>query len=561
MHVFPCRNSTIPFSTVESLNQFFRKHSATTVANLILFVFSSVQLVYGQDPQVPAVPDTISVDVHLRGGTVIDGSGDAARQIDVTIKDGKLLFPSSDQKINASWEIDCKGLVVCPGFIDLHNHSDGEIENAQTRAAMNYVTQGCTTLVTGNCGSGPIKVDAYYEHIDKYGAGTNVAHLLPQGGLRKAVLDSSRVEPTESQLDEMQKLAEKAMQDGAWGMSTGLIYVPSSYASTEELTTIAKVVAAHNGIYVSHIRGEGTTLLESVAEAMRIGRDAKLPVHISHFKAAGRSAWGLVREATQQIEAQRAKGYKITADQYPYIASSTSLGATVLPSWAREGGGKQLRARLISDRDELEPLIRKSLKRADDGAAIRLARYNPKPAWIGKDLATIAKQNDTTVVDVAFEVLLNGGASVVKFSMNEQDVRHVMHRAWVATASDGGVKVPGPTKPHPRNYGTFPRKIAHYALKENVITLEQAIFSMTGLPARILSLKDRGLLKPGMHADIAVFDPETIKANATFDQPHQYATGIQFLFVNGQATIVDGRPTGALPGRSLKHVSTKAVSE
>lgn len=554
MHDLRCGILSAPFNAVFQFTQTPRRHGVAAAFMILLWsVFSSPQILYGQPPQVAPISEPVSVDILLSGGTVIDGSGAAAQQANVAIQDGKILLPTSNQTVNASWEIDCTGLIICPGFIDLHNHSDGEIEDSQTRGAMNYVMQGCTTLVTGNCGSGPIKVDAYYNHIDKYGAGTNIAHLLPQGGLRKAVLDSNRVEPTETQLLEMLKLAEKAMQDGAWGMSTGLIYVPSSYASTEEITAIAKVVSAHNGIYVSHIRGEGTTLLESVGEAMQIGRDAKLPVHISHFKAAGRSAWGLVREATQQIEAQRTKGFKITADQYPYIASSTSLGATVLPSWAREGGGKQLRARLVADREKLEPLIRKSLKRADDGAAIRLARYKPKPAWIGKDLATIAKMTNATVVDIAFEVLMNGGASVVKFSMNEQDVRHVMNHAWVATASDGGVKAPGPTKPHPRNYGTFPRKIGHYALAESVITLEQAIFSMTGLPARILSIKDRGLLKAGMYADIAVFNPETIKDNATFDQPHQYASGIQFLFVNGQATIVDGRPTGALPGRALKH--------
>ncbi len=499
--------------------------------------------------------EPISADILLRGGTVIDGTGTGAQKLDVAIRKGKLVLPTPGRTVDAIWEIDCTGLIVCPGFIDLHNHSDGEIEDAETRAAMNYVMQGCSTLVTGNCGFGPIEVAAYYDHIDEYGAGTNIAHLLPQGGVRKAVLDSSRVAPTEPQIQEMLELAEQAMSDGAWGMSTGLIYVPSSYATTQELTTLAKVVAHHGGIYVSHIRGEGTNLLESVDEAIQIGREADLPVHISHFKAAGRSAWGLVREATQQIERQRAEGHQITADQYPYIASSTSLGATVLPSWAREGGGKELRQRLVADRETLEPLIRKALNRADHGASIRLARYKPKPKWVGKDLATIAQLTDATVVEVAFEVLMNGGASVVKFSMNEQDVRHVMSHAWVATASDGGVKLPGATKPHPRNYGTFPRKLGYYALNQNVIPIEQAIHSMTGLPAKILSFDDRGLLKTDMVADVAVFDPKTIQAKATFDHPHQYAVGIRYLFVNGVATVVDGKPTGALPGRALRHNS------
>lgn len=532
-----------------------RQHIHTVLLVATFLIFIPVEQFTAITAQESPAKQAISVGILLRGGTVIDGTGAAARQCDVAIENGKIVLPGPDQRVEPAWELDCSGLIICPGFIDLHNHSDGEIEDTETRAAMNYVMQGCTTLVTGNCGSGPIKVGAYYDHIDKYGSGTNVAHLLPQGGLRKAVLDSNRVEPTEPQLEEMLQLAERAMLDGAWGMSTGLIYVPSSYATTEELTTIARVVAKHNGIYVSHIRGEGTTLLESVGEAMQIGRDAKLPVHISHFKAAGRSAWGLVREATKQIEEQRAKGFQITADQYPYIASSTSLGATVLPSWAREGGGKELRERLVSDRKTLEPLILKAITRADNGSAIRLARYKPQPKWVGKDLATIAQMTGTPVVEVAFEVLMNGGASVVKFSMNEQDVRHVMRHPWVATASDGGVKSPGPTKPHPRNYGTFPRKLAHYALNEKVIPVEQAIHSMTGLPAHIMSMTDRGRIKSGMVADIAVFDPDTIEAKATFDDPHQYATGIRYLFVNGEATVVNGYPTGALPGRSLRHNS------
>ena len=521
---------------------------------LLATLFGSVSL----NAQPPVKQNPVVADVLLRGGTVIDGTGGPSQKRDVLIRKGKLLLPEPDMDVDAAWEIDCSGLIVCPGFIDLHNHSDGEIEEALTRSAMNYVMQGCSTLVTGNCGFGPIKVAAYYDHIDEYGAGTNIAHLLPQGGLRKAVLDSDRIEPNAAQVQEMLALAEQAMTEGAWGMSTGLIYVPSSYANTEEITTIAKVVAQHGGVYVSHIRGEGANLLESVSEAIKIGRDANLPVHISHFKAAGRSAWGLVREATQQIEQKRAEGYHITADQYPYIASSTSLGATVLPSWAREGGGKELRHRLVAQRETLEPLIRSSLKKADQGASIRLATYKANPKWVGKDLATIAKLTEQTVVEVAFEVLMNGGASVVKFSMNEQDVRHVMTYAWVATASDGGVKLPGPTKPHPRNYGTFPRKLGYYSLDQKVIPIEQAIYSMTGLPAKILSMSDRGVLKTNMVADVTVLDPSTIAAKATFDHPHQYATGIRYLFVNGQATIIAGRPTGALAGRALRHSSVLA---
>ncbi len=500
----------------------------------------------------PVQAEQIAAEIALVGGQIIDGTGAPVRAGDLAIADGKIVLPGDDDTIQATWTIDCKGLMICPGFIDLHNHSDGEIEEPDTRAAVNYLTQGCTTMVTGNCGSGPVDVGKYYQHIDDYGAGTNIAHLIPQGNLRKQVLDSARVEPTEAQLDEMRRLAEQGMSDGAWGMSTGLIYVPSSFASTEEITEIAKIVAKHGGIYASHIRGEGLNLLESIDEALRIGRDAQCPVHVSHFKSSGRESWGLVREAARVIAAARASGRIVTADQYPYNASSTSLGATVLPSSAREGSSDDLKERLDKEAPRMRGLIADRIAKADDGQAIRIASYKVNPSWVGKDLATIAQSENRPIVDIAVEILQNGGASVVKFSINEQDVRHVMKIDWVATASDGGAKLPGATKPHPRNYGTFPRKLAYYSLQENVIPLEQAVRSMTGLPAEILSMHDRGLIRDGQAADITIFNPDTLKDTATFDDPHRYAEGIEYVFVNGKPALVQGKYTGALAGKALR---------
>jgi N-acyl-D-amino-acid deacylase len=517
---------------------------------------AAVVFAFWMFPILPVPAEQIEADIALVGGQIIDGTGALMRTGDVAIADGKIILVGQDDTLDATWTIDCSGLVVCPGFIDLHNHSDGEVEKRETRAAVNYVTQGCTTMVTGNCGSGPVDVGAYYRKIDEQGAGTNIAHLIPQGNLRKRVLDSERIEPTEAQLDEMRKLADEGMRDGAWGMSTGLIYVPSSFASTEEITEIAKVVSKHGGIYASHIRGEGTKLLESVDEALRIGRDADLPVHISHFKSSGRESWGLVREAARIIAEQREAGRTITADQYPYIASSTSLGATVLPSWAREGDRNDLRKRLDEEGDRMRALIADRIAKADDGKAIRIATYRPNAAWIGMDLAAIAESEDRPIVEVAIEILRAGGASVVKFSISEEDVRHVMAIDWVATASDGGAKLPGGTKPHPRNYGTFPRKLAYYSLQEKVIPIEQAVRSMTGLPAEILSMQDRGLIRDGMVADITVFDPLTLRDTATFDEPHQYADGIQYVFVNGQPALVQGEFTGTLAGKALRFKAT-----
>ena len=498
---------------------------------------------------------------------MIDGSGRAAEVTSVGILKDRIVHVGGADDIEAAWTIDCTDLIICPGFIDLHNHSDEQIVEPATRAAVNYITQGCTTIVTGNCGSGPVNTGEYLNKIDQHGAGPNVAHLIPQGSLREQVLGSVNVEATDEQLQEMLDLTAKAMQDGAWGMSTGLIYVPSSYASTDELIAIAKVVSAHGGMYASHIRGEGTTLLTSVNEALRIGREADLPVHVSHFKSSGRDNWGLVREAARLIESERKAGRSVTADQYPYVASSTSLGATLLPSSARAGGTEELIKRLDNPKTgpELRHLISDNITKCDNGRAVRIARYNPNHKWAGKNLADIAVEESRTSLEIAEEIIRGGGASIVNFCMSEDDVRHIMTIDWVATASDGRAYLPGPDRPHPRNYGTFPRKLAYYALQEGVMPLESAIRSMTSLPAEILRMTDRGLIKEGQVADIAIFDPKTLRDTAVFDNPHQYAEGIQHVFVNGTPVVYNGRVTAHFqekpsdsPGRSVgRHGATR----
>jgi N-acyl-D-aspartate/D-glutamate deacylase len=338
-------------------------------------------------------------------------------------------------------------------------------------------------------------------------------------------------------------------------MSTGLIYVPGTYSETDELIEIAKVVARHQGIYASHIRNEGTDLLSAVDEAIRIGREAQLPVHVSHFKSSGRDAWGLVRRAVTQIETARGQGQIVTADQYPYIASSTSLDATILPSWALAGGRKELIKRLDDPKlnARIEQAIAGNLEKRDGGTAIRIARYAPRQDWVGKNLAEIAEAENKTPMQIGVEIARNGGAAIVNFSMDEADVRHVMQVPWVATASDGRGYLPGADKPHPRNYGTFTRKIGQNSIEEKVIPLETAIRSATSLPAEILGLTDRGVLQKGMAADIVVFDPTKIRDAATFDDPHQYSRGIEYVFVNGQPAIHHGSPTGARPGKALVH--------
>ncbi len=502
----------------------------------------------------------VAADVILQGGTLIDGTGEPGRRADVAIRGDRIVavgsFPAEpDAKV-----IDASGLIVAPGFIDLHTHSDDGITRPRTRLNANYLTQGVTTIVTGNCGGGVLDVAKYLAAIDAHGAGTNVIHLIPHGEVRSAILGHAARAPNPAELERMRQLVERGMQAGAWGISSGLIYVPSRYADTAELIELAKVVRRHGGIYASHIRDEGAGLLASVDEAIAVGEGAKIPVHISHLKASGRPYWGSVNKALERIASARAAGQAVSADQYPYIASSTKLAAMVVPHWAARVDGNEF-ARLAADPvrgPEMRREIRRELDERDEGSAVRIARYDPRPEWAGLDLATIAQQSGTTPLDVVLEIQRHGGAQAIGFVMCEPDVREVMRHPFVATASDGGTHLPGRgDQTHPRSYGTFPRKI-RYALDDKVLSLEQAIRSCSGWPAEILGLADRGVIRAGAFADIVVFDPATFRDAATFDRPTRYASGVRHLFVNGVAAIADGRvraatgPGGKLPGRALR---------
>lgn len=502
----------------------------------------------------PTGAEPIDADWLLTGGTVYDGSGGDGMVVDIAIGDGRILAVGELERGVIGQTIDCTGLIICPGFIDLHNHSDRPIINAATRANTNYLTQGCTTVVTGNCGGGHVDVADFFEKVDSAGAGTNVIHLVPHGSLRSRVFGNVRRAPSDDELAQMKALAEKAMQDGAWGMSTGLIYTPGTYAETDELVEIASVVSRHGGIYASHIRNEGTGLTDAVREAIEIGRRADLPVHISHFKASGRDAWGGVRAAASIIEAARAEGLAVTADQYPYIASSTSLEAMVIPTWAREGGGKALIARLDDDQTGAKLRAEIQQKRTTRNRIV-IASFQRRQQWVGQDLETIAAGEGRDEIEIIEEIIRAGGAAAVSFGMNEEEVRYAMQLPWVATASDGGAKTPTADRPHPRSFGTFPRKLGHYALQEKVMPLAAAVRSCSGLPADILGLSDRGYVRTGYVADLAVFDPSELMDRATFDEPYRYSTGMRYVFVAGKPAVYEGTPTGVLAGKALRHKS------
>jgi predicted amidohydrolase YtcJ len=490
----------------------------------------------------------------FRGGTLIDGTGAPARQADLLVRDGRIAAIGEKLDEPSATAVDVSGFVIAPGFIDLHTHSDQALLQQKTRSNLNYLTQGVTTVVTGNCGGGPIDVAAYLAKIDSTHVGTNVVHLVPHGDLRRAVLGTAERPADPVALEQMRTLLARGLDAGAWGMSTGLIYVPSRYADTAELVALSKVISRKGGFYASHIRNEGTGLLASIDEILTIGREAGCPVHVSHLKAGGKESWGLVVPACERIAEARKDGMAVTADQYPYVASSTQLAAMVVPHWARQGNAADF-ARIADDPVQgvrLRQAIQEELDRRDGGASVRIARYAAMPARVGRDLRTIARTEGVPAVELVIDIERHGGAQAISFGMSEDDVRYVMARDYVATASDGSAHVPGGgDRPHPRAYGTFPRKI-RYSLDEKVISLEQAIRAASGLPAQILGLPDRGTLRVGSWADVLIFDPVQFRDAATFDDPLQYARGVEYLLVNGTPAIWRAKPTGRLAGRALR---------
>jgi N-acyl-D-aspartate/D-glutamate deacylase len=497
----------------------------------------------------------VEADVVLVGGTLHDGTGAPGRPGDLAIKGNRIVAVGSFRTAGKVRRIDAGGLVVAPGFIDLHTHSDFPLQQEATRGALSYLYQGVTTSVTGNCGSGPSDVEAYFSALEKGGIGTNVIHLVPHNAVRQKVMKNSNRAPAAEELRRMENLVESCMKAGAWGFSTGLIYTPGSYAKTDELIALASITGKHGGLYVSHIRDEGVGVLSAIDEALRIGKSAGVNVHVSHLKASGRKAWGKSADIVAFIAKARKAGVVVTADQYPYVASSTSLAATLIPTRFREGTAKDFQERLRDP--DLGPLVREAIaagiEARSGGANVRIAQYRSRPDWQGKDLATIAKDEKRPAVEIVLQIERNGGAGVVNFGMSEEDVRLIMKQPFVATASDGSSKVPdSSTVPHPRSYGTFPRKIGRYAIEEKVITLEHALRSATGLPADILKLPERGILRQGWFADVVVFDPSAFRDKGTYDKPHQYSEGVRYLFVNGKLAIAEGKATGTLAGRVLR---------
>ncbi|HEX3966523.1 MAG TPA: D-aminoacylase [Edaphobacter sp.] len=515
-----------------------QKLNLTIAATLMLLMRSFAPA------QNPAQP----IDLIIRGGSLIDGSGTPAIKADIGISGDRIVFVGSSAGKKAKREIDATGLVVTPGFIDPHTHTAGDLSDAKRSRNDAYLMQGVSTIATGNDGDSPAAIGATLAKWNQKGIGTNAVLFIGQGTVRREVMGMADTKPTPEQMDRMKSLVEAAMNEGAIGISTGLYYAPGSFSSTEEVIELARVAAHHGGIYDTHMRDESSYtigLLGSVRETIRIGREAHLPVMISHIKALGADVWGKSADVIALIDNARKAGVNVTASQYPYTASGTSVTAALIPRWAEADGALLKNLSDSSLHQRLTNEIEQNLVRRG-GADSLLMTASRDPTIVGKTLAAIARERNESPVDAAIEIVKAGGSDVASFNMKENDIEAFMRQPWVMTCSDGS---PG----HPRKYGTYPRKLRLYVYERHVIPLEFAIRSSTSLPAKTLGLKDRGLLKPGYFADVLVFDPRTFNERATYQAPTILSTGVQYLMVNGQLAIDKGSLTAALAGRAIKH--------
>ncbi|HEY7648593.1 MAG TPA: D-aminoacylase [Methylomirabilota bacterium] len=527
------------------------------------------------------------LDVKFEGATVIDGTGAAGSRTDVGVSGDRITAVGDLSREPAGRTVSVAGRVIAPGFIDMHSHSDWSLW--ANRRAESKVRQGVTTEVVGNCGFSPApasdehledlrgfalrrwpgmdfrwrSMGEYLDAFDADGTALNVVQLVGHGALRIAAMGFARRPPTGDELKTMQRLLADAIEQGAWGLSTGLIYAPGSFATTEEIVEVARAMR-RRGLYASHIRGEGATLLDAVREAIRIGEEGDLPVQVSHIKAAGRPNWGKVTEALALIDEAVAGGLDVMADVYPYTASSTSL-RTLLPDWAQEDGLEAMVARLGDP--EVRERIRREVEAPANGQGLAerigwdnvlISYCSHRKDAVGKRLSEIAAARGQSPLEAAIELIVDeqGQGAMILFQLDERDLRRALGHARVMIGSDGFSLAPygplGEGVPHPRSYGTFPRVLGEYAREQRTLSLAKAVHKMTGLPAQRLGFKDRGFIRKNARADLVVFDPKTVGDQATYQQPHRYPTGIEHVLVNGCFVIKDGQHTGSLPGRVLR---------
>ena len=518
---------------------------------------SAVLLSWGLALTTPSITAAQSYDVIIRDGRVIDGTGNPWFRADVALEGDRIVAIGDLETATAGREIDATGLYVTPGFIDAHSHAGPGLATAGLSHGEPLLTQGLTTVVINPDGGGPVDLARQRSELLRDGLGVNTAQLVPHGSIRRAVLGAEDRAPTAGEMEEMRRLVRRGMEEGAYGLSSGTFYVPGSYSDPEEIVDLATIVAPFGGAYTSHIRDESdysVGLVAAVEEVIDVARRAGIPGVITHVKALGPRVWGFGTVITQRIEAARDEGIEVYTDQYPYAASSTSLSAALLPRWSQAGGNDSLMARF--DRPAVMADIRsamvESLDRRGGADRIQFRRVRFDESLEGRLLSDVADQRSEDPIDTAIDLLRRGGVSIISHNMHDDDVRTLMAPSWNMTASDGGLVPWMEGVPHPRSYGTFPRKIRQFVVEEGVVDLASAIRSMTGLPAQVLRIADRGVLRPGAYADVAVFDLALLNDRATFTQPHQLSEGMIEVFVNGEAAVSSGEVTGTLAGRVIQ---------
>lgn len=523
-------------------------------------------------------------DVLFKNAKLIDGTGTPWQMGDLAIKDGKIAAMGCLIDAQAVEVIDAKGMVLSPGFVDIHSHSDFAISGVPF--AESRVLQGITTEIGGDCGMSaapvnPNNVDLlkryigfldtgmdftwqsfaeYLNQMDQFPYSVNYGGMVGHGTIRLAVMGFDDRQPTEAELKEMQRLAAESMQGGAFGMSSGLIYPPGCYADVDELAEVSKALAPYRGMYESHMRDEGDGVLDSVKETIEVGRRAGIPVQVVHHKITGRKNWRIMGHATLAcIEAARREGIDVTLDQYPYIASATTL-TSMLPKWTFVGGMDAMLERLEDPvtrqkiRQEILANFAKSLRRFSDIVIADIPSKENK-RFIGKNIEEIASILGKEPIDAALDLMIEerGDVNQITYGMCEEDVEMIMKHPLVMTGSDGSsLPMSGNDKPHPRNFGTFPRVLGYYCREKKLFSLEEAVRKMTGFPAARLGLNNRGLLRPGFWADLVLFNPDTIIDTPTFLEPKQACEGILRVYVNGVLTAVNGKHTGAQAGKILR---------
>jgi N-acyl-D-amino-acid deacylase len=498
-------------------------------------------------------------DLVIKNGFIVDGTGNPWFKGDIGLKKQKIVKVGFIDESQAKASIDAQNLIVCPGFIDIHTHCDRKI--AEVPTVDNYIYQGVTTVIGGNCGGHPFPLKVHFKKIEDRGISVNFGCLIGHNTIRRRVMSFKMETPTEEEMEKMKALVDEEMKAGALGFSTGLSYLPGIYSETEEIVQLASVVSRYGGIYATHLRDQGRHITEAIEEAIEIGERNNIPVQISHIKLADDAVWYKLEMITGPVEEARKRGVEVTLDQYPYTATSSGFTSS-FPSWAFEGGNEKFLGRLEEKEayQKIKSFVIKrrltSTKEINKPETIYIARSEKFPEYEGKNLQEILlSQGKKPTVDNAADLIIdiekNGGASGVFFQMDEKDVEDLMRLRYNMHASDGAVQVKGEGIPHPRNYGTFPRVIGHYVRKRGVIPLEEAVRKMTSLPAQTLRLKERGIIREGLYADLTIFDRHTFEDKSTFSNPHQYSQGLMYVIVNGELVIEKGKHTGSLPGMVL----------